>query len=427
MKHVLIFTYYFPPAGGVAVQRWLKFTKYLPESGWLPIVVTVKDGSYPYLDESLEKEIDPRVEVHKTETFEPFEIYNLLRGKKGKQLPTAMLDNASEKSFFQKTAEFIRANFFIPDARKGWVKYAVSEGAKIIQSKKIEAVITTGPPHSTHLIGMMLQKQFGVKWIADFRDPWTSIFTNTFLPRTNWAKRQDLHLETEVLKRADSIAVIGPSMQKEFQSRAKRIEVIWNGFDEADSFATDGAEENSVFTIRYVGNLFASQAIPCFWQAVKKLLKEEKAKLKIEFTGRVDEGVKQLIKQTGVDGVVSYNDFVPHSEAVQLMCHADALLFVVPAVPDNERIITGKIFEYLATKKPILAFGPLQGDAAKLLAECGREDMCDFTDTASAFAQLQFHYQNFARQSPAAYNNNYQKFSRKNQAKSFAELLNSLA
>jgi len=427
MKHVLIFTYYFPPAGGVAVQRWLKFTKYLPENGWLPIVVTVKDGSYPYLDESLEKEIDSRVEVHKTDTFEPFEIYNLLRGKKGKQLPTAMLDNAASKSFFQKAAEFVRANFFIPDARKGWVKYAVSEGARIIKSKKIDAIVTTGPPHSTHLIGMMLQKQFGIKWIADFRDPWTSIFTNTFLPRTNWAKQQDQQLETAVLRRADCVTVIGPSMQKEFQNRAKRIEVIWNGFDEADIVVATAEIRNPVFTIRYVGNLFASQTAPAFWKAVARLRKEENAKLKIEFTGRVDESVKQIIKQTGVEDAVSYNDFVPHIEAVQLMCSADALLFAVPAVPNSERIITGKIFEYLATQIPILAFGPLSGDAAKLLQECGRESMCDFEDNASAFAQLKLHYENFIGKTPVAYNNTYQKFSRQNQAEEFVKVLEGLS
>lgn len=408
------------------MQRWLKFTKYLPENGWLPIVVTVRDGSYPYLDESLEKEVDPRTEVHKTETFEPFELYNLLRGKKGKQLPTAMLDNAAEKSFFQKAAEFVRANFFIPDARKGWVKYAVREGASIIQSKKIDAIVTTGPPHSTHLIGMVLQKQFGIKWIADFRDPWTSIFTNTFLPRTDWAKQYDKQLETEVLKYADCVTVIGPSMQKEFQSRAKRIEVIWNGFDDADIAVANDAVRNPVFTIRYVGNLFASQSVPAFWKAVARLRREDNAKLNIEFTGRVDESVQQLIRQFGLEDVVSYHDFVPHHEAVQLMCSADALLFAVPAVPDNERIITGKIFEYLAANRPILAFGPLSGDAAKLLHECGREPMCDFEDDVFAYTQLKSHYQNYIQQTPIANNNAYQKFSRKNQAEVLVKVMNEL-
>lgn len=424
MKHILIFTYYWVPAGGVAVQRWLKFTKYLPENGWQPIIVTVKDGSYPYTDFSLQKEVLPSLEVHQTETFEPFELYNLLRGKKGKQLPTAMLDNASKKSFFQKLAEFVRANFFIPDARKGWVKYAVSEGAKIIQSKKIDAVVTTGPPHSTHLIGLILQKQFGVKWIADFRDPWTSIFTNHYLPRTNWAKKQDKQLEDQVLKKADAVVVIGPSMKKEFESRAKKIAVVWNGFDESDVAFDQANVSNEIFTIRYVGNLFASQKVPAFWMAVKRLMNEEKAEVKIEFTGRVDESLKQLIAANGLNQVVKYQDFVPHSDAVKLMCAADALLFIVPKVPDDERIITGKIFEYLAAQKPILAFGNVHGDAAKLLAECNREPMCDFEDGESAFLQLKQHYNAFVNHEKITYSHAYQKFSRSNQAKQMALLLN---
>lgn len=426
MKHVLIFTYYWVPAGGVAVQRWLKFTKYLPENGWQPIIVTVKDGSYPYTDFSLQKEVLPTLEVHKTETFEPFELYNLLRGKKGKQLPTAMLDNASKKSFFQKLAAFIRANFFIPDARKGWVKYAVSEGAKIIQSKNIDAIVTTGPPHSTHLIGLILQKQFGVKWIADFRDPWTSIFTNHYLPRTDWAKKQDKRLEDQVLKNADAVVVIGPSMKKEFASRAKKIAVVWNGFDESDVAFDQANEANNIFTIRYVGNLFASQQVPAFWQAIKHLVNKQQAKIKIEFTGRVDESIKQLIDKNGLQSIVAYQDFVSHADAVKLMCTADALLFAVPQVPDDERIITGKIFEYLAAQKPILAFGNVQGDAAKLLVECGRESMCAFDDAQTALQQLSKHYHAFQNKQSINYSNSYRQFSRSNQAKKMVELLNSV-
>ncbi|MFN8292833.1 MAG: hypothetical protein U0T72_03865 [Chitinophagales bacterium] len=427
MKHVLIFTYYWVPAGGVAVQRWLKLSKYLPQNGWQPIIVTVKDGSYPYTDSSLQQEVHPSIEVFKTDTFEPFELYNLLRGKKGKQLPTAMLDNTTKKSLFQKTAEYIRANFFIPDARKGWVKYAVSEGARLIKSKKIDAIITTGPPHSTHLIGMMLQSQFKVKWIADFRDPWTNIFTNHYLPRANWAKKQDERLESEVLKRANAVTVIGPSMKEEFKNRTQKIEVVWNGFDDADiSFSQSATPTNHTFTIRYVGNIFASQAAPAFWQAVAQMVHQEKANLKIEFTGRVDESVQQLIAAHQLQHIVFYQDFVSHTEAVALMCHADALLFVVPNVPNDERIITGKIFEYLAAQKPILSFGNTNGDAAKLLQECGREPMCAFKDNTTALLQLQTAYNAFTQKNTTAYNQSFRNFSRSNQAKKVAEILNLL-
>lgn len=426
MKHVLIFTYYWAPAGGVAVQRWLKFSKYLPENGWQPVIVTVKDGSYPYTDSSLEKEVLPSIKVYKTDTFEPFELYNLLRGKKGKQLPTAMLDSSKKKSLFQKAAEYIRANFFIPDARKGWVKYAVSTGASIIKNQKIDAIITTGPPHSTHLIGLILQKEFGVKWIADFRDPWTSIFTNHYLPRASWAKKYDKSLEDKVLKAADTVAVIGPSMKQEFEDRAKRIAVIWNGFDETDSNEITAKTNNVIFTIRYVGNLFASQKIPAFWKAVARLAKEENAKLQIEFIGRVDESVKLLIEENNLQNLVRYKDFVPHTEAIQLISTADALLFAIPQVPNDERIITGKIFEYLAAVKPILAFGNTNGDAAKLLQECGREAMCDFEDEATAFNTLSQFYLAFKHREEISYNNAFQVFSRSNQAKKMANVLSEI-
>src|SRR5579863_2037050 len=180
-RKVLIFTYYWPPAGGVSVQRFLKFAKYLPEFGWEPIIITVKNGSYPYYDESLLKEISPSLRVYRTKTFEPFELYNLLRGKRGKSLPVVSF-GAQRKTLFQSVTEYIRANYFIPDARKGWNPFAIKQGMEVLSNEKIDAMITTGPPHSAHLIGLKLKEKTGVKWIADFRDPWTGIFYNKLLP-----------------------------------------------------------------------------------------------------------------------------------------------------------------------------------------------------------------------------------------------------
>ncbi|MDW8274577.1 MAG: glycosyltransferase, partial [Chitinophagales bacterium] len=232
MQKVLLLTYYWPPAGGVAVQRWLKFCKYLPEHGWIPHVITVKDGSYPYIDTSLEREVPPEVNLYRTHALEPFAIYNFFRGNEGKQLPTAFLDSSARKTFFQKVAEWVRANFFIPDARLGWIPFAQRAAASIIRSENIKVVITTGPPHSTHLAGLWLKKRFEIKWVADFRDPWTNIFTNQYLPRSAYAQRKDERLESMVLSKADIITVIGPSMKKEFEGKAKKVEVIWNGYDD---------------------------------------------------------------------------------------------------------------------------------------------------------------------------------------------------
>lgn len=424
-KKVLIFTYYFPPAGGVAVQRFLKFSKFLPEFGWEPIIVTVANGSYPYYDESLLKEISPSLKVYRTKTFEPFEFYNLLKGKKGKAMPVVSVGSHQNKSFFQKISEYIRANFFVPDARMGWVSYAVKQAEEILKNEKVDAIITTGPPHSTHLIGLELKEKFGVKWIADFRDPWTGIFYNNILPRTASTKQKDKALETKVLETADLVTVISPGMKKEFESRAKKIEVVMNGFDEEDF--TNAGRNAEVFTIRYVGNLMASQNVEIFWKAIREL-RIANYELRIEFIGRVDDAVKNSIAENGLNDCVSYLDFVDHKKAVQLMQEASMLLFVIPDVKDNALILTGKLFEYLASKAEMISFGPSDGNAAEILKQTGRKKMIDFKDDVEAKKQLESAINHFTQTKSAfKYNDNKEQiFSRRNQTSILAEKLNSL-
>mgnify|MGYP003348702511 CR=1 FL=1 len=324
MKKVLIFTYYWPPAGGVAVQRWLKFSKYLPEYGWEPIIVTVENGSYPYYDESLLKEISPSLRVYRTKTFEPFELYNFLRGKKGKSLPVVSVGSKNQKSFFQKISEYVRANYFIPDARKGWVPYAVKQAEIILAEEKIDAIVTTGPPHSTQLIGLQLKNKHAIKWLADFRDPWTGIFYNNILPRTDSTRQKDNALESQVLQTADEVTVISKGMEEGFKSRAKKISTLYNGYDEEDFLESEKQKnDDEIFTIRYVGNLMASQNVSVFWKALSTYQNE----IRVEVIGRVDEEVKKSIEENGISQMVSYSGFIEHSQAVKLMQSAQLLLF----------------------------------------------------------------------------------------------------
>ncbi len=427
-KKVLIFTYYFPPAGGVAVQRFLKFSKYLPEFGWDPIIVTVANGSYPYYDESLLKEISHSLKVYRTKTFEPFEFYNMLKGKKGKAMPVVSVGSHQNKSFFQKISEYIRANFFVPDARMGWVSYAVKQAEEILKDEKIDAIITTGPPHSTHLIGLELKQKYGLKWIADFRDPWTGIFYNNILPRTEATKQKDKALETKVLQTADLVTVISPGMKHEFEDRAKKIEVLMNGYDEEDfTIAERGIQNAEVFTIRYVGNLMASQNVEVLWKAIREL-RITNYELRIEFIGRVDDAVKKSISESGLNDCVSYIDFVGHSKAIELMQEASMLLFVIPDVKDNALILTGKLFEYLASKSEIISFGPVNGNAAEILNQTGRKTMVDFADEAETKKQLESAIGNF-NQTKNNYkysDNREQVFSRRSQTSILSQLLQSL-
>ncbi len=429
MKKVLIFTYYWPPAGGVAVQRWLKFAKYLPEFSWEPVIVTVDNGSYPYYDESLLKEVSPSLRVYRTKTFEPFEIYNLLRGKKGKSLPVVSVGNKSNKSFFQKTSEYVRANFFIPDARKGWVKYAVRQGEELLNNEKFDVIITTGPPHSAHLIGLKLKERFGVKWLADFRDPWTGIFYNNILPRTQSTAQRDRALETKVLQTADFTTVISPGLKKEFEDRTRKIEVVFNGYDEDDFGKSEGREQKSkTFTIRYIGNMMSSQNVEVFWKTIGEI-RNRKTEIRIEFIGRVDDEVKQAIALSGLNDCVSYLDFVDHRSAISLMQTADLLLFVIPDVKDNELILTGKLFEYLASQTEIISLGPVSGDAAQILNQCGRKRMIDYSDKTEVEMQLKATIGVFGKGAGSLKysGNTHQLFSRKEQTKKMSVCLNSMS
>lgn len=429
-KKVLIFTYYWPPAGGVAVQRFLKMSKYLPQFGWQPIIVTVNDGSYPYTDDSLLQEVAKDVEVYRTATFEPFELYNLLRGKKGKSLPLVAVTGKQKKGFFQRITEYVRANFFVPDARKGWVPYAVKQAKNIIATQQVDAIITTGPPHSAHLIGLELKKQFNIPWIADLRDPWTGIFYNNFLPRTGATKAKDKALETQVMKTADCVTVISPGMEAEFKDRARNIKVVFNGYD-GDDFSHDIAVSTTKLVMRYVGNLMASQNSPALWNAIAELRAADKAfadLFEVELIGRVDAEVKQSIESAGIQACIKYTDFVEHKQAIQLMQQAGALLFIIPDVQDNHLIMTGKLFEYLASRTQILSVGPVGGNAAEVLEKTGRNKMADYADKklmkaqlADIFSQWQQNKVNFKHT-----DNRHEYYSRKNQTGLMAEHLNSL-
>jgi glycosyltransferase involved in cell wall biosynthesis len=397
-KKVLIFTYYWPPAGGVAVQRWLKFSKYLPEFGWEPIIVTVDNGSYPYNDESLLNEVSPSLRVYRTKTFEPFELYNLLKGKRGKNVPTQTVSNSKSKSLFQKLSEYIRANYFIPDARKGWLRYAVKQAEEIIRNEKIDVIITSGPPHSTQLIGLDLKKKFDVKWLADFRDPWTEIFYNKYLPRTKATIDKDYQLETDVLQNADAVITIGNGIKKMFEARSTKTKVLFNGFDRQDLPVINDPIRNEKFIVGHIGTYISSLNSEGLWKAMQELIKEEedfKDNCCFRFTGRVDASIIAKMKSYDVLQLAEFSDFVSHKEAVKRMHDSDLLLIVFANVPDNKYIVSGRLFEYLASGTPILAIGPIDGDANSILTETSRDSILDYDDSASIKNRILKHYSNW--------------------------------
>ena len=373
MKKVLIITYYWPPSGGAGVQRWLKFTKYLPEFEWVPIILTVAENqaSYAQLDPSLLKEISPELHIHKTKTFEPYNFYRKLSNKK--EIPYGGFSNQKKITLFEKFSRLIRGNLFIPDPRRGWNSYALKKALEVIKKEQIDVVITAGPPHSTHLIGNKIKSLTGIRWIVDFRDPWTDIFYYKELYHTKLAEWIDKRLEKKILTRADQIITvseeIGKLLLKKIPNSNARIAVIPNGYDEAD-FEKTVAVSNELFTITYCGTIASGYRINHFVQAVFQLPESVKNKMKIRFIGNVPEDILQLFERKNLRSRIEVLGYLPHEQAVSQMKGASLLLMAIPDSPDNKGIVTGKFFEYLAANRPILAIGPIGGDVDVLIKKC---------------------------------------------------------
>jgi hypothetical protein len=424
MNKVLIITYYWPPSGGAGVQRWLKFSKFLPEYGWEPIILTVDPdfASYPQIDNSLNAEIPKDAKIYRTKTFE---VYNIYRKLSNSEVPYGGFSNEQKQSFVQKTARFIRGNFFIPDPRKGWNKYAIKKAKALIKEHDISTVITTSPPHSTQLIGLKLKKELNVKWIADLRDPWTDIYYYSDLRHLNITSKIDKKLELKVLETSDSVITVSDGVRNIFHGKIKNqpiINVITNGFDEDDFKVNKKAEINKDLVITYTGTISEKYDLSTFIQALRQLINESGIKLILRFIGSVPAAVrKQIEENIGVQHV-NFVGYVPHQVSIEQLFTSDLLLLVIPKTKNNDGIITGKIFEYLAVKKPIICLGPINGDAAKIIRECNSGETFDYNDFTSIYNFLV----RIVSKQPLNYNFSSDKYSRKALTKKLAEVLNSL-
>ena len=378
---VLIYSYYWPPSSAGAVWRFLKVSKYLPDYNWIPIIVTVDKGAYSATDQKIAKEIPETLKVYKTKSVDPYLIYNVLQGKKGKKLPEALSKSLDKNSLFQKLSLFIRGNFFIPDPKIGWIPFAVKKGKEIIKTYPIKAVITTGPPNSTHLIGQKIRKKFNIPWIMDLRDPWTSNYiVKEFMNRSKIAEKIDKKLENKALKFADCITGISPGLLEEFSDRAKRTETIYNGFDEED-FSDYEKKSQAIFTLSYIGSLKPNQNILALWNAIAEL-KEEivdfRQNFKLQFIGNLNFQIINTIKEYGLEEQLMLSEFIPHEEAIKKMQNTSLLLFIVPRAVYAKSITSGKIFEYMASRTPMLSLGPVDGDAAWILEKGKRDPIIDY-------------------------------------------------
>ena len=382
MSKVLIVTYYWPPSGGAGVQRWLKFSKYLPEFGWEPIILTVdpESAAYPVTDFSLKEDLPSSIKVYSTPAINYFGIYK----KDISKIPSAGFANSIDNTLKGKLLRFIRGNFFLPDPRKGWNKYAFKKACELIETEGIKNIITTSPPHSTQLVGLKIKKKYpALNWIADLRDPWTDIYYYKQFYPTFFSKLIDLGYEESVLRNADKIITVGASLKNLFSAKVKGIEskteVITNGYDK-DDFSGMIAETPSKFTITYVGTLSDIYPVDGFLNALYSF-KEKGNEFILRFIGTVSQKQKDLIQSKTGASIVEFIPYVDHTEAIKYMLNTSVLLLIIPDHQSNKSIITGKLFEYLASGKPIVCLGPADGDAAVIIEITGHGITFSYADS----------------------------------------------
>lgn len=372
MRRVLVITYYWPPNGGAAVQRWLKMVKYLPDHGWAPVVYTPENPEVILPDPGLEGQVSTGVEVVRRPISEPYTWYKWLTGRKADERVHLgfIKEEGRGGGWREDLAVWVRGNAFIPDARVWWVRPSVRFLVKYLADHPVDAVVTTGPPHSMHLIGLALKKRTGVRWIADWRDPWTNIDFYRQLKLTGAADRKHHRLEREVVTHTDVNVAVGWTMAAELDALgSRRTEVVTNGFDPAD-VPSPPMPLDEAYSLVHVGNMTASRDIPQLWSALAALCQEDPAfaqRFTLRFIGPVDQAVLGSLAKAGLADKVERLGSVDHAQAMRHMQRARVLLLSVNDTPNAKGVLTSKLFEYLAMGRPILAVGPADGDVARVL------------------------------------------------------------
>ena len=421
---VLIITYYWPPSGGSGVQRWLKFVKYLRNFKVEPVVYTVDNPNYAILDETLHNQVPTTVEVLKNPIKEPNNLFSFF-GKGGKKASAGFLD--ANPSFFGKILQYIRANYFIPDARKFWIKPSVQFLTKYLSENKIDVVITTGPPHSMHLIGLQLKQKLGVKWIADFRDPWTDIDYFHQLPLTKKAIQKHHQFEKEVVSTADCVLVVGKTMKEKYLKYNQNIEVISNGFDDIEDKSK--VELDTKFSIVHIGMMNADRNPKILWKVLSDLINENQnfaEDLQLKFVGKLAHEVFESIKDNKLTSVIEFIPYLPHKEVVIFQQSAQILLLAVNKVPSASGIITGKLFEYLQANRPILAIAPPEGDLAEIINSTKAGKIVGFDDEETLKKNILQMYKAYKNHNLRIDSKSIAQYHRKNLTGQLAEIIKKL-
>ena len=425
-KKILIITYYWPPAGGPGVQRWLKFAKYLPDFGWKPVIFTPENPSYPLVDETLENEVPKDLEIIKTKIWEPYQLAEKLN-KSNKKFKAGQFDVGQNQSWKSKLSIWVRGNFFIPDARVFWVKPSVKFLKKYLTENHFDAFVTTGPPHSMHLIGLALKNEFpNLKWIADFRDPWTEISYYKHLKLTKSSDKKHRSLEKKVFENADVTLATSYSDAENFRKKGANSVCITNGFEVLSEDKNKVDIKSDKFTLSYVGVLEQLRNPEILWKTLNEILSENEdfaTHFKLKFVGRVDDKILNELENSALKNSILNIGYLPHEKSVLEMKNSSLLLITNFPQESSKGIIPGKIFEYLSTGNQILSFGPKDADVAMILEKTNAGKHFGYEEKENVKNYILSIYKNWKSGKLQSENANIEEFSRKNLTKKLSEIL----
>lgn len=430
MKKVLILTYYWPPSGGIGVQRWLQFARHLPENGWEPIIFTAKDANYPIIDQSLLERVPKGIEIHSVKAPEPNNIISLFfkNGDKSKGLYQLQQQSNTSTSPLKKLLWTIRGNFFIPDARMLWIGKSFKYLDSYLSENKVDAIISTGPPHSTHIIAQKINAKYNIPWISDFRDPWTSMDYLKKMNLKKFALRKHERLEKGVLQRSTHVMVVGKTIQNEFKEKYNiDSSIVYNGYSLTQTDSEKPVELDAKFTIVHTGSFLHNRNCNDLWSCLSDLVKADQkfaSDLEIKLVGNVAPVVRESLEKYDLVKFTNFISHVDHNTAKTIQRSAQTLLLPIDRIENAEFVLTGKLFEYLQARRPILCIGPSKGDAADVIRSCSAGTVVDFDDTESLKRTIVEIYQKYCNSNNGSNSVGIEKYSYPELTKNVVVLLN---
>lgn len=432
---MLVVSYAWPPAGGPGVQRVLKFVKYLPSFGFRPVVLTVKDGTYPALDPTLERDVPSDVHVYRSRSTEPAGLYKRFVGMKADQpIPVAVLAEPSS-NVKKKIANYVRLNLFVPDAKIGWYPWAVREGNRLIRTERPSAVFSTAPPPTTHLVAGSLARRHALPWVADFRDPWTDVHYYEGARRLPFTTALDHRLERSVFDGASRLTFVSRLDSERYAGvygHPEKHAYIPNGYDEADFEAIAAADPDpDRFVLMHLGSVGRERCPTRLFTAIQRLAERgvvSPANFRLTFVGKVEPSVLETIRESGVEPFVDVVPYVPHHEALRLGQRAHALLLLITQSQNNAGILPGKTFEYLRYGRPVLALGPTTGEVGRVLDDTRGGSIHEYDDADGMAASLEGWIRAFrdGRRPPGPAPERLERYSRRSLTGELAAILSAL-